>query len=258
MADLLINDGFPWGLAFSGNDLDRDSVIDVEDRFPFDPTEWSDLDGDGVGDNSDAFPEDPTEWSDFDGDGLGDNRDWDDDGDGLADLHEVYLGTDPFNPDSDGDLLSDLGELWLGTDPLNPDTDGDLRIDGIDAFPLDPTKWLAVHQADFIKAYLTAGQVIRAAHWKDAASRNHFMRSLSLLRAELIRAHKASNPAVRRRHYVAAKRILEWTLMVRTDGLLGGNRSDDWIRTKTPQIRLHRDLTLLLEHVIRQIENRNF
>jgi len=53
-------------------------------------------------------------------------------------------------------------------------------------------------------------------------------------------------------------RRVDWTLMIRTDGFLGGNRSDDWIRTKTPQIRLHRDLKLLLDHVVRQIENRNF
>ncbi len=56
-------------------DSDGDGVIDSEDAFPNDPTEWSDTDGDNVGDNRDAFPTDPTEWLDTDGDGIGNNAD---------------------------------------------------------------------------------------------------------------------------------------------------------------------------------------
>ena len=40
--------------------------------------------------------------------------------------------------DSDGDGLTDIQELLLGTDPNNPDTDGDGFKDGEDPFPLDP------------------------------------------------------------------------------------------------------------------------
>jgi hypothetical protein len=52
------------------------------------------------------------------------------DGDGLTDLEEVALGTDPNNPDTDGDGLSDGLEVEIGLDPLVPgdqpvDTDGD-------------------------------------------------------------------------------------------------------------------------------------
>jgi hypothetical protein len=56
----------------------------------------------------------------------------DSDGDGLLDVEEVALGTDPMNPDTDGDGLSDGTEVALGTDPLDPDTDGDGLPDGGD------------------------------------------------------------------------------------------------------------------------------
>ncbi len=42
------------------DDDDNDGVLDVDDAFPLDPTEWDDSDGDGIGDNSDAYPNDPT------------------------------------------------------------------------------------------------------------------------------------------------------------------------------------------------------
>ncbi len=43
-------------------DRDGDGVLDENDAFPDDPTEWLDTDGDGVGDNADVFPNDPTKW----------------------------------------------------------------------------------------------------------------------------------------------------------------------------------------------------
>jgi hypothetical protein len=44
------------------------------------------------------------------------------DGDGLLDVEEARLGTDPLNWDSDGDGFSDGEEvLVMGTDPLNAD-----------------------------------------------------------------------------------------------------------------------------------------
>ncbi len=50
----------------------------------------------------------------------------DQDGDGLVDGHEQFIGTDPANPDSDGDGLSDGIEVHrLGTNPLLSDTDSD-------------------------------------------------------------------------------------------------------------------------------------
>jgi len=70
---------------------------------------------------------------------LGIDIDYDDDG--LADVYETRIGTDPENRDTDGDGLTDGEEVLIyGTDPLDPDTDGDGTDDGeeVDA-GTDPT-----------------------------------------------------------------------------------------------------------------------
>lgn len=57
--------------------------------------------------------------------------DLDTDLDGLPDLREAQLGTNPNLPDTDADGLFDREEVDVyGTDPLNPDTDGDGFTDG--------------------------------------------------------------------------------------------------------------------------------
>lgn len=56
---------------------------------------------------------------------------YDQDNDGLPDVVEAKLGTDPKKADSDNDNLSDYQEVMIySTDPLNPDTDGDGYNDG--------------------------------------------------------------------------------------------------------------------------------
>jgi|GEM_PF-3497654 len=59
------------------------------------------------------FPSQVVSGPDLDGDGIPDDQDPDDDNDGLSDVDEISLGTDPRNPDTDGDGLND------GDDP-NP------------------------------------------------------------------------------------------------------------------------------------------
>jgi protocatechuate 3,4-dioxygenase beta subunit len=54
----------------------------------------------------------------------------DPDNDGLTNLQEYQLGTDPNNPDTDGDGIPDGQEVKIGTSPLSPDTDGDGLSDG--------------------------------------------------------------------------------------------------------------------------------
>ena len=87
-------------------------------------------------------PYDPSDASlDPDGDGLTNLQEYllgtnphvaDTDGDGLNDGDEVKAGTNPLVADTDGDGLSDGDEIRLGTNPLVADTDGDGIPDGIE------------------------------------------------------------------------------------------------------------------------------
>jgi alpha-tubulin suppressor-like RCC1 family protein len=86
---------------------------------------------------------------DADGDGVPTWREYlqhldplspDTDGDGVPDGVAAQSGSSPDNPDTDGDGLSNAREIAMGTDPFRADTDGDGVIDGLDAFPLDPTR----------------------------------------------------------------------------------------------------------------------
>ncbi len=58
----------------------------------------------------------------------------DSDGDGLPDVVEAVLGTDPNNPDTSGDGVSDGWKVWHGLDPLSSaDVHQDLDGDGLTA-----------------------------------------------------------------------------------------------------------------------------
>ena len=84
-----------------------------------------DTDGDGILDADDAFPNDATEWLDTDQDGLGNTADQDDDGDGFIDTDELKAGTDPTSALScPGCFSFDIDQSDL-TQPL---TDGLLVI----------------------------------------------------------------------------------------------------------------------------------
>lgn len=61
-------------------------------------------------------------------------------GDGLPDGAVEAGGLDVLNPDVDGDGVPNWTERTNGTDPFAADTDGDGAADGVDAFPLDPTR----------------------------------------------------------------------------------------------------------------------
>jgi hypothetical protein len=64
---------------------------------------------------------------DTDGDGNPDITDPDDDDDGLTDVEEGVLGTDPLDPDTDDDAVTDDVDEF----PLNPDEQTDTDGDGL-------------------------------------------------------------------------------------------------------------------------------
>lgn len=139
-------------------DQDNDNRTDSTDNCPvvanFNQT---DQDGDGVGNACDncSSLSNPSQ-SNADSDGAGDACDADDDNDGLHDILEATLGTNPLLADSDNDGLTDYAEVAYDGDPynyapgvdLNPftaDTDGDGLLDGADASPFTynaDTVWL--------------------------------------------------------------------------------------------------------------------
>lgn len=66
--------------------------------------------------------------------------------DGLSDLEEKQLATDPKKIDTDGDGLTDYDEIKIyHTNPLKADTDGDSYVDGAELRrgydPLGPGKF---------------------------------------------------------------------------------------------------------------------
>jgi hypothetical protein len=88
-------------------------------------------------DINDAFPFDPSETKDTDGDGKGDNSDNDDDDDNWPDNIEVLCLTEPLSStsvplDTDGDGSCDV---------IDADDDNDEVGDLNDVFPLDSTEW---------------------------------------------------------------------------------------------------------------------
>ena len=162
-------------------DIDNDGVLNADDAFPEDGTQWDDTDNDGYGDNptgtnpdacptvsgtstedrfgcpdsdgdgwsndNDDFPNDEYQWSDADGDGFPDN---------LADTRNPnpygVLDRLPNNPtqwnDSDLDGYGDnfANASWVSFRPA--EWPGELivtmtpiQLDDIDAFPLDQEQW---------------------------------------------------------------------------------------------------------------------
>lgn len=59
-------------------------------------------------------------------------RSGDSDGDGVYDVYEFEIQTDPYKADTDGDNINDGDELKLGLDPRKRDSDGDGVSDWID------------------------------------------------------------------------------------------------------------------------------
>ena len=132
----------PLDATDATGDFDGDGLSNIFEALQS-HTDWNtaDTDGDGLSDGAEwGGPTNPLK-ADTDGDGLSDGAETtlgtspvtvDTDGDGCPDGWEVQYGFAPLdatspapNADPDGDGLSNLAESQLGTNPLATDTDGD-------------------------------------------------------------------------------------------------------------------------------------
>jgi len=137
-----------------------------------------DIDGDGVLNEDDAFPEDVTQWDDTDNDGYGDNpapaNNADDCPNTYGTSTEDRLGC----PDADGDGWSDDGDAfpndeyqWADADgdgfPDNTDDDRDPNPYGsVDWLPLNPNQWADSDEDGYGDNFANASWVgIRPAEW---------------------------------------------------------------------------------------------
>lgn len=108
------------------DDSDGDGLIDYYEYIYKTAPNNPDTDGDGLSDYVECVytETDPTLYSTA-SDGVCD-ADRDSDEDGLSNIEEININTDPGSPDSDGDGLNDGDEHSVySTNPLDDDTDGD-------------------------------------------------------------------------------------------------------------------------------------
>lgn len=118
------------GVTDDEEDFDGDSITTMEEfRFGTDPLS-ADSDEDGLNDSYElqitgTSPTNP----DSNTNGISDGAE-DQDGDGLPNVQEADIGTDPNLADSDSDGLNDGNEIVEDTDPFDDDTDDDFLKDG--------------------------------------------------------------------------------------------------------------------------------
>lgn len=117
-------------LDIDRSDSDQDGVINYLEEFYGTDKNQADTDQDGLTDYQEIaiLGTDPLN-KDSNGDGITDDQE-DADNDGVINVREFELGTNPICSDSDYDGLSDLKEIELGTNPLSEDTDKDTLSDG--------------------------------------------------------------------------------------------------------------------------------
>jgi hypothetical protein len=129
--EVLLEHGLSYNREYSQTDTDQDGLVDLLEHYYRTDPKNQDTDGDGLNDydevsitNSDPLNKDSNE------DGINDGAE-DTDGDGLTNLQETELQTDPQRVDTDRDGLSDFFEVNQShTDPTRYDTDSDNISDG--------------------------------------------------------------------------------------------------------------------------------
>jgi hypothetical protein len=155
-SDAAADDLFGISVSVSGDFIvvgaffDDDGGADSGSAYVYTP-EFFDADNDGVPDDIDNCPDVSNhDQLDVDLDDVGDVCDDDDDNDGMPDSWEIGYWLNPIDPsdasqDADGDGLTNLDEYNLGTDPHDTDTDDDGIDDGFDGYPLDDQLNLCIY-----------------------------------------------------------------------------------------------------------------
>lgn len=156
--------GEPYRKLIKTNPCNPDTDGDTARQTPTPVDEYLNSDGYELSLNP---PSDPTD-GDSDDDGLIDGLEGtlssasnhthylnpDTDNDGLGDMQDLLLGTDPRNPDSDGDMVSDGDEYnKFHTDPTLYDTDFDGVSDGEELFIWHSNPFLKDSDADGLSDY---------------------------------------------------------------------------------------------------------
>jgi hypothetical protein len=142
------------------DDLDGDNLSNLQEYLNYTDPFSNDTDNDGLNDSFEISWIEAVNGStsfDSDGDGFRDGPcDWDTDGDGMSDKYEMtYIDIlNPIDPndsygDPDDDGLNNIEESLINTNPNNNDTDGDGMPDGWEsANGLNATSVIAPNGAD--------------------------------------------------------------------------------------------------------------
>ena len=164
-------------------------------------------------------------WSDPD---YGKDAGADLDGDGLPNVFEAMVGTNPnamdtdgdgvldSHEDYDGDGLQNLLEFSKGTDPRLPDTDDDGRLDSADGYVGLSQSWATNSLQPFIERHLHVSgdgfvQAPLVSRW--SSDEGSFTLRLSVRPASL----PAGTPAVLAAREVSAG-VFNYAILLRTDG----------------------------------------
>ncbi|MFV8781666.1 hypothetical protein ACNKU7_04510 [Microbulbifer sp. SA54] len=122
----------PYDPSDANRDMDGDGLANLAEYKLGTDAYDADTDNDGTDDFVDRYPVDARYSMDYDRDGI--PREWEQ----LYGLHDedLYDGASDF--DSDG--LTAYQEFISGTNPNHTDTDNDSYPDGVDLWPLDPSR----------------------------------------------------------------------------------------------------------------------